>query len=50
MLVDGFEDINVVDKGKDEESLEWKYGHFAHVSWEDRDLCLRKMDEVKSDL
>ena len=32
------------------EDLKEKYGRFAHSSWLDEKLCLRKMDAIRTEL
>ena len=46
VVVDGFEEMKEGDTEKEEGELDRKYGKFAHKSWKDPYLCMRKMDKV----
>ena len=58
MVLDGFKGFEPVHathhmpvlERSQELSLEEKYGQFAQDSWGDRELALRKMDAITSDL
>ena len=50
VVVDGFASMGFVFICESLEELEKKYGQFAHDSWTDRELCLRKSEAIRSDL